>query len=207
MSEAADTILIASDDSGDAEIVRKLLSNDFPHVLTSTVEDKAVEHFDKHRPSVLVLAFKRLEHAQRFSLGLYRMSRTIQGHPHRTVILCNKDDVKTVADLCLKRYFDDYILFWPMNYDAPRLTMSVHLALRALNEHKEAGPSVAEFAAQARQLAELEALLEKQMAQGGRHIEAASQAMATAKTSVRLWMASRSASPDRSSRMWSRSRT
>jgi CheY-like chemotaxis protein len=84
----------------------------------------------------------------------------------------------------MKRHFDDYILFWPMNHDAPRLAMSVHLAVRDLESKKNSGPSVAEFAAQARQLSELEALLDKQVALGGRHIEAAGMAIEQAQQNV-----------------------
>lgn len=184
MRNTTATILIASDDSSDAVLIKQLLSVEFSRIYTSTVADKAVADFELRQPDVLVLAFKALENAERYYLGLYRMSKKIQAHPHRTVILCNKDNVKRVSDLCMKQYFDDYILFWPMNHDAPRLPMSVHLALRELASNKNTGPSVAEFAAQARHLAELETLLERQASLGEKHIEAASQAIEQAQQNV-----------------------
>lgn len=184
MSNTTSTILVASDDLGDADLVKRLLTAEFAKIFISTTQDKAVEDFDLRRPDVLVLAFHTLEKAELYYLGLYRMSRTIQAHPHRTVILCGKDDVKRVSELCMQQYFDDYILFWPMNHDAPRLPMSVHLAIRELTAAQHTGPSVAEFAAQARQLAELEKLLDRQVTLGGQHIEAASLAMERAKENV-----------------------
>lgn len=185
MRNSTSTILVASDDPGDADLVKRLLAAEFGKIFTSTAQDKAVEEFELRRPDVLVLAFNTLEKAELYYLGLYRMSHTIQLHPHRTVILCNKDDVKRVSELCMRRYFDDYILFWPMNHDAPRLPMSVHLAIRELTAAAQhTGPSVAEFAAQARRLSELEKLLDRQVTLGGQHIEAASLAMEKAKENV-----------------------
>jgi PleD family two-component response regulator len=184
MSNVTANILITSDDPSDADLVKRLLASEFSKIFISTSHDKAVEDFELRRPDVLVLAFNTLEKAELYYLGLYRMSPTIQLHPHRTVILCSKDDVKRVSELCMKRYFDDYILFWPMNYDAPRLPMSVHLAIRELTSSRSLGPSVAEFAAQARRLAELETLLDRQVTLGGRHIDAASLAMEQAKENV-----------------------
>lgn len=177
MSNTTASILIASDDTSDADMVKRLLAAEFSKIYVSTIADKAAEDFELRQPDVLVLAFNTLEKAERYYLGLYRLSKKIQSHPHRTVILCNKDDVKRVAELCMKRHFDDYILFWPMNHDAPRLPMSVHLAIRELSSARDSGPSAAEFAAQARQLAELEELLDRQASMGGKHIAGASQAM------------------------------
>ena len=184
MSNSTSSILIASDNSGDAEMVKRLLAAEFSKIFTTTVSDKAVEDFELRQPDVLVLAFNTLEKAERYYLGLYRLSKKIQAHPHRTVILCNKDEVKRVSELCMKQHFDDYILFWPMNHDAPRLAMSVHLALRELSSAKSSGPSVAEFAAQARQLSELEGLLDRQVALSGKHIETANRAMEQAQQNV-----------------------
>jgi PleD family two-component response regulator len=177
MSNTTSSILVASDNSGDAEMVKNFLAAEFSKIYVSTVPDKAVEDFELRQPDVLVLAFDTLEKAERYYLGLYRLSKKIQMQPHRTVILCSKDEVKQVSEMCMKQHFDDYILFWPMNYDAPRLAMSVHLAVRELESKKTSGPSVAEFAAQARQLSELEVLLDRQVALGGKHIETASLAM------------------------------
>ena len=180
----APIILVASDDAADATLVKQLLASDFDSVFTSTVADKAVEDFDRRPPAVLVLAFKALEKAERYCLALYRLSTKIQSHPQRTVILCGKEEVVQVADLCIKQSFDDYVLFWPMNHDAPRLRMSVHHALHELAALDRSGPSLAEFAAQARRLAELESMLERQMALGGRRIEGANLAIEQAEQRI-----------------------
>lgn len=131
--EASATILVASDNSGDAALVRKLLEPEFDRVFLSTNPDLAVEDFESHAPDVLVLAFNTLEKSERHYLGLYRLSGKIHLQPHRTVILCNKDEVSRAYQACRKKYFDDYILFWPMTNDAPRLLMAVHHALGNLN--------------------------------------------------------------------------
>ena len=180
----AANILIATDNVIDADLIRKHLEVEFENVFTSTEPDKAVPDFERHHPDVLMLAFNSLEKSERHYLELYRRSRKIHLQPHRTVILCSKDEIKQVYDLCKKELFDDYILFWPMTHDTPRLLMAVHHALRGLAAIKSGGPSAAEFAAQARRLAELETMLNRQMARGGQHIEVASQAMALAEQKI-----------------------
>ncbi len=183
-AQVAPAILVASDSSSDAALVKSLLGGAFDHVFTSTVADKAVEDFESRLPQVLVLAFDELAKAERYYLGLYRLSRKIQSQPHRTVILCDKDEVKEVAELCFKQSFDDYVLFWPMNHDAQRLRMSVHHALRDLAARQSSGPSAAEFAAQARRLAKLEALLDHQVAMGGQRIDVARGAIQQAEQDI-----------------------
>ncbi|MGD9942289.1 MAG: PleD family two-component system response regulator [Burkholderiaceae bacterium] len=170
-------ILVASDDATDAALVRKLLAARFEQIVLSTDSDKAVEDFDQLLPDVLVLAFGALAKAERYYLGLYRFSSRIHAQTHRTVILCDKAEVVKVSELCMKRYFDDYVLFWPMNHDAPRLPMAVHHALRELDALRNAGPSSAEFAAQARRLVELEALLGRYTAAGAAQIDSAQTAI------------------------------
>ena len=49
-------ILIATDVTGDAELVRRMLANEFSHVDKSVDPDKAVQDFDSLRPNVLILA-------------------------------------------------------------------------------------------------------------------------------------------------------
>lgn len=146
-------ILIATDNPTDAEQVRELLAEEFGKIFTTTNADKAAADFERHRPGVLVLAFNSVEKAERYYLGLYRLYPMVQQIPHRTVILCGKDEVKQVYDLCRKHYFDDYVLFWPMTYDMSRLAMTIHHALRELAVVLNSGPSTAEFAVQARRLA------------------------------------------------------
>ena len=176
-------ILVATEVVADADLVRKLLSEEFDSIAVSTHPERAVQDFEKHRPAVLVLAFDTLEKAERYYLGLYRLSSQVHALPHRTVILCGKADLPQVYALCRKEHFDDYVLFWPMNQDALRLPMAVHHALRQ-TAAVESGPTVGEFAAQARRIAELEALLERSLAQGGARLEVADQSLKQAQKDI-----------------------
>jgi CheY-like chemotaxis protein len=173
-------ILVATDSLSDADLVRKLLSEEFDNVSISTDPDRSVEDFERRKPEVLVLAFNTLEKAERYYLGLYRRGTTVHALPHRTVILCNKDDVRRVYELCKKEYFDDYILFWPMTHDAPRLPMTVHHALRQMAAGRSAPANTAELAAQARRIAELEAQLEQYAARGQERVDEASRSLRAA---------------------------
>lgn len=111
---AGPRILVASGVVADADLVRKLLRDEFDTVTTSTNLDRAVEDVETTRPQVLILAFNGLQDAEQYYLGLYRRSTLVHALPHRTVILCNKEDLRRVYGLCKKDYFDDYVLFWPM---------------------------------------------------------------------------------------------
>ena len=95
---------------------------------------------------------------------------------HHTLILCDNNDVHRVYDLCRKDYFDDYILFWPMTHDTPRLRMAVRHALRDL-EHAQTSETAAKIAAQARRIAELEGLLDQQLSEGERRAQAAENSL------------------------------
>lgn len=170
-------ILVATDVVADANLVRKLLSGEFEHVHVSTNADSYVQDFEARKPEVLVLAFNTLEKAERYYLGLYRLSKLVHAIPHHTVILCEKDDLRRVYELCKRKYFDDYVLFWPLTHDAPRLPMAVHHGLRQLATSTGSTPSVADFAVQARRIAELEARLAQYAASGAKQIEAASRSL------------------------------
>ena len=183
-TRAPPSILIASDNATDAALVSKLLSGSFDKVFTSTDPDKVVQDFEHRLPQVLVLAFDTLAKAERYYLALYRSSGKLPLQVHRTVVLCGKEEVRQVADLCIKRSFDDYVLFWPMNHDAPRLRVAVHHALRELGAFEDAGPSAKEFAAQARRLAELEVLLDQRLKVGDRRVEVANRAVDQAEQDI-----------------------
>ncbi|MBF8293252.1 MAG: hypothetical protein HW392_2079 [Steroidobacteraceae bacterium] len=170
-------ILVAGDGAADAEQVRALLRDEFDDVAVSTEPERAIPDFEKYRPAVLILAFSTLEKAERYYLGLYRLSTMVHALPHRTLILCNADDVRRVYELCKKEYFDDYVLFWPMTHDAPRLPMAVHHALRQMADEKPSMPTAGEIAVQVRRIAELESLLMQSAARGGLRIELASRSL------------------------------
>lgn len=178
------TILVASDNIGDAALVKRLLDDEFGKVFMSIDLDKSVEDFVRHPPDVLILAFDTLDKAQHYYLRLFRLCTAVHLHPYRTIILCNKDEVQRAYKLCCEELFDDYALFWPLVHDALRLPMSVHLALRELAVLREGGPTPADFAAQARRLAELETQLDQQMAQGAQHIKQTSHAVEQAERRI-----------------------
>ncbi|MEO7937836.1 MAG: response regulator [Burkholderiaceae bacterium] len=186
-------ILVATDVTGDADLVRRLLQDEFNQVSKSVDPDLAVQDFETYRPNVLMLAFNSLEKAEVYCLGLYRLSSLAHALEHRTIILCNTDELQKVYALCRKEFFDDYVLFWPVGHDAPRLCMAVHHALRRLAISDGAGPTVAEFASQARKLAGLELQIEQYVAQGAERFELASDALeggqeaASALAPVRGW--------------------
>lgn len=186
VQEIADTILVATDSSADAKLVQDMLQREFAHVVASTDPARLKADFTRHRPSVLVLAFDTLEKSQLHYLDLYRLCESVHEYPHRAVLLCSKDELKQAYDLCIKDHFDDYVLFWPMNHDSSRLAMVVHSALRKLASLRYEGPSAAEFATQARRLAQLEKTLDEQVAEGKRHIETAHHAVEQAERNIDL---------------------
>lgn len=170
-------ILVVTEVVDDAELVKKLLRDEFDGIATSTDPERTVQDFEKHKPAVLILAFNTLEKAERYYLGLYRLSTLVHALPHRTLILCDKDDLQRVYALCKKEYFDDYILFWPMTHDAPRLPMAVHHALRQMANAAAGIPGAGEIAAQARRIVGLEAMLEQGIANGGERIDFLSRSL------------------------------
>jgi CheY-like chemotaxis protein len=184
VDEVDGTILVVSDNVSDANLVKNLLVPEFNHVFFSINPDLSVEDFEKCAPDVLVLAFNTLEKSERYYLRLYRLSGKIHLQPHRTVILCTKDEVNKAYQACKKQYFDDYALFWPMTNDASRLLMSVHHALRDLAGIKDRGPSTAEFSPQVRRLGELERMLGQQIADGSERIEVVNRAIEEAEHGV-----------------------
>jgi len=166
-------ILVASDVASDAKLIQKLLADEYEGIALSTETERAVADFDAQRPQVLVLAFHGLEKAEQYYLGLFRHSTLIHAHPHRTLLLCEKDDVHRAYGLCRRDYFDDYILFWPLTHDTPRLPMAVYHALRELAASGGDAPSPGEFALQARRMAELEAKLDQYVAEGRQRVDSA----------------------------------
>ncbi|MCL7462645.1 response regulator [Pseudomonas sp. NW5] len=137
------TILVVTDDQADAVIVQNQLRPEFNRVLLALDSERQVANFDQHLPQVLVLAFKDLDSAEQFYLKLYRQSREIHQHPHRTIVLCSKDEVQDAYERCSKGVFDDYVLFWPMAYDPMRLCMSTLTAVRELQARQQAGQPIA----------------------------------------------------------------
>lgn len=182
---ATTPILVATEALADAQLIKKLLDEEFDNVAISTKSELAVQDFEQHRPAVLVLAFDSLEQAERYYLGLYRLSTIVHSVPHYTLILCNKNDLWRVYELCKKQHFDDYVLFWPVTNDAPRLRMAVHHALRQRQASGSGAVTTSQLAVQARGLGELEKQLNGYAAQGEQRLSAAGVSLAHAEQAIR----------------------
>jgi CheY-like chemotaxis protein len=163
---SAAPVLVASDNAADAEQVVGQLSSVMENVRSATNPESAVADFETCKPEVLVLGFRSIELAQRYSLGLYRHSQMIKLHRHATVLLCAKDDVCQAFTLCREGYFDDYALHWPMAQDGYRLPMSVWKAADQLIAQSN-GPSPHDLSAHATELDALEQALETTLAESG----------------------------------------
>ena len=181
---AGPRILVSSDSAEDGQHVVRLLKDDFANVQLSSQSQRAVADFEACLPDVLVLAFDKLENAQRYYLGLYRHGRSVHAHPHRTVLLCSKDEVQAAFELCKKDYFDDYVLHWPHAHDGRRLSMSVWIACREQATKERAGPPRSELLAHARHLGDLERTLDRELAGGEKHVTAATDSLLEAERQI-----------------------
>lgn len=170
-------ILVATEDTKDADLVVSILGKDFDQLRASVNADQAVGDFEDFRPQVLVLAFNTLEKAQRYYLGLYRRGELLRQHAHRTVLLCTKDEVQAAFELCKKHVFDDYVHFWPYALDGPRLSMSVLAASREMTAASGGQPQRSELISHARQLGDLERTLSEGLSSGEEKIAAARQSL------------------------------
>jgi CheY-like chemotaxis protein len=171
-------LLVASDNVTDADLVRGLLREEFESVEVSCVEAAATKDFERARPAVVLLAFESLQRAERYCLTLYRSSEVMRTSNHRMVVLCTRDELREAYKLCRSGNFDDYVLFWPMNHDAPRLLMAVHQALRPAGGPDTRAVTANDLAAEARPLASIEQAVaaftsagDEAMAQAGQCVE------------------------------------
>lgn len=178
------TIMVVTDLKADAAIIQSQLQIEFDHVALALDDDTGIAAFDELLPDVLVLAFKNLNRSEQFYQELYRQSQKIHLQPHRTVVLCDKQGVHDAYELCRREVFDDYIMFWPMTHDAPRLRMSVHNALREQRALKRTAPALGEFAQQAQHIAELEGLLKQHMAEGNQRLAMMDSAVSKAEQGI-----------------------
>jgi CheY-like chemotaxis protein len=137
------SLLIVSDSTVDAALVKSLLDDGFEHVAVSVNADSAVEDFRRHRPDVLLLDFKDLEKSEQFYLGLFRLGAQTETPTHRAIILCTQQQIRQAYALCHRGLFDDYVVFWPWTHDVSRLPMSIHRAIRELAALPDATASLA----------------------------------------------------------------
>ena len=171
-------VLVCGDNVDDAADVVRALGSEFETVEASTKADAVVADFERFSPDVLVLAFDAIEKSQAYCHGLLRLSKTAHAHPHRTVILCGKDETQLAFELCKKRFFDDYVLYWPQAHDGLRLKMSVWNAACRLAEAQAGGHG--DMAAQADSARALETIVDRQLTQGMGHVSTARESIAGA---------------------------
>ena len=189
-------VLVVSESATDAVLIKTLLSEDFANVFVQIcpTANLAADDLLASQPKVLLLAFREVDKAEQCYLGLFRSQRVGVLQAHRTVLLCTKDSVKRAFELCRRGLFDDYVLFWPMTHDAPRLRMTVHRALAELESLPEDPLSARTIAAQARRIEELQVLLSQQLVRGQEHIAAAGNAVVCAERDVQHALGALSAS-------------
>lgn len=160
MTEEA-RILVVSATTTDAEMIRELLLRDFGTVTALGNPERLVATFDRESPDILVLAFPAVQVAERYYLGLLRRSRCVREKPHRTILLCEREEVRKAYYLAREQHFDDYVVFWPLSFDPHRLQMSIHHAARAIAAAGRHGAHTGVFALRSHSLADLGAEAER----------------------------------------------
>lgn len=133
MTAAKCRILIAADERAHVEAVTAALRGEFDDIVCSLDHTRLVEDFDRERAPVLVLAFDRILGAERCLIALEQSSESLHAFAHRRLLLCRREDLQRAYALCLQGRFDDYVVFWPADGDARRLSMAVHHAARELH--------------------------------------------------------------------------
>jgi len=171
------SILVAAEAVADAELIESMLSDDFANLKLSVQPENAVSDFETAQPAVLVLAFDSLDTTMQYCAELYRQSEMAQTRPYRTVVLCTRHEVWRAFELCRKGKFDDYVLFWPVTNDAPRLRMAVLSALDRLKAALPEQVSAHQLATMMRPLANLAPELAQYVSQIEQHADAASLAL------------------------------
>ena len=166
-------VLIASDSVSEAGQLLELLTPHFSELRTSVLEEHCVADFESFAPDVIVLAFDTLQKAQNYYLGLYRLSGLLPEHPHRTVVLCTKDEVRAAFDLCVRRHFNDYVLYWPMVQDGLRLPMSIRIACRDIKVDSGEVPQRGEWLDHAKKMGALDRTLVRELSTAAEQLSTA----------------------------------
>lgn len=170
------SILIATDLLSDAHMVKTMLQKEYACIAISSIAAKAAADFAASKPEVLILVFSTLELAERYYMNLYQLCQDIHAQPHRSIVLCDQHELMQTYQRCRDGRFDDYVLFWPMVHDAPRLPMAVVQALRDMACMRMAQP-VAVMALQVQQIADTQRLLESHVIEGLKQAETATQSL------------------------------
>jgi CheY-like chemotaxis protein len=163
-SPASARVLVIGASETDVELVFADLKRHFKDVETATTEEAAQERIALDPPDVIVLAFKDLEEAQPYCRA--PGSSETANPPLRSVLLCQEEGAAAAFELCKRKYFDDYVIFWPAPADRLRLSMSLWLACRAALALHEQGETGSQLLNHAKQLGDLDRAVTREIESG-----------------------------------------
>lgn len=130
MLNTPDNVLILSDSQALIDTIELLLADTIKHLQTF-VHYKAevvAKAFRQQQADVVVLAYQDLQVAINVRDAIARLHQS-NDKPFHAIVLCKKDTVVKAYELSRKRFFYDYVVFWPLGYDPYRLIMSIHQAI------------------------------------------------------------------------------
>ncbi len=153
------SILIATDSTEDTQSLEIQLTKDHKDCLVLISSKAPITDFDTNKPDILVLAFETLAKAENYYKELYHSSKQVASYAHRSILLCNKDELELAYQACKQKHFDDYVLFWPTPADNNQLSMAIHRAQLSL-ENAKAYTANRELSKQSQGLSNLDTKLE-----------------------------------------------
>ena len=174
-SPASARVLVIGAGETDVELVRADLKRHFKDIETATSEESAQERLTLDPPDVIVLAFRELEEAQAYCRAPGSSETSSPGV--RSVLLCKEEGAAAAFELCKRKYFDDYVIFWPEPQDRLRLPMSLWLACRAALALHEQGETGAQLLTHAKQLNDLDRAVTREIESGESKAVAAHDSM------------------------------
>jgi CheY-like chemotaxis protein len=163
------SILIATDSSEDTQSLEMKLSKDHKDCLVLKSSKSLITDFDNNKPDILVLAFKSLANAENYYNELYHSSKQVARYPHRSILLCNKDELELAYQACKQEHFDDYVLFWPTPADNNQLSMAINRAQLSL-ENAKAYTAIHQLSKQSQGLSDLDTKLEADLNVAHEHL-------------------------------------
>jgi CheY-like chemotaxis protein len=174
-SPSSVNVLVVGDASDEVETVVADLKKHFSNVESVCSDVEAQAAFEHNATDVFVLAFKELDKAQPYCRSMGGPHQSISAQ--RTVLLCSSENAAAALEMCKRRYFDDYVPYWPAPPDRSRLPMSTWLAGRAalaLRQNEENG---VQLLTHAKQLGELDLKVNEEIEQGERQAATTHAAM------------------------------
>lgn len=125
-------IFIISDNASILELVRKVVTDNFPNCVYSVDLFNLAAEFDQSGAKVILLAFDSMDKASASLLRFEKSSKRFNRQKHRVITLCTKNEVQRAYSLCCENILNDYVVFWPISFDQPRLCMALMQTLREI---------------------------------------------------------------------------